>query len=215
MTKTVGIAAMLTALALGISAFAADDQGDVDNLSAVKDGTSIDREPDAEHNPATDNGKSEDGRTKEIDVFAKQMKDVVAKYYPQVVLWTYYDKKTDAEIIHFEYNTYPIIIRYRGKDGMWEQPQKIRGPYAGGVWGEMKFRKGRYEGDVVDADKGVTEISPDYYNHFYTPYSKTLDRHMAAKLRYTAGTNEKFVRQFDELTKNFERYIGKPAKEEE
>ena len=124
-----------------------------------------------------------------------------------------YDPKSDTETLHFEYNTYKILMRYRDKAGAWGDSKFVQSPYVGGIWCDMKLQKGRYSGDVVGAENGVTEMGPDFYSHLVAPYSKTLDRNMTVTLRFPGGTPKEFLKQFEALAQTFEQYVGKSDQE--
>ena len=133
------------------------------------------------------------------------------KYYPQAAVTSSYDKKNDADNIHFQYNTQIFMMRFRGKDGQWQAPVEVRGPYVGGIWCDMALLKGRYAGDVAGAEEGFTRAGPDFYSRLTAPYSKKLDRHLLVTLRFPGGTPPGFLKQFDALVKDFESYLEKPA----
>jgi hypothetical protein len=143
----------------------------------------------------------------------RQIEQLVRRYYPEATISLAYDKKRGAETIHFQYNTYPILMRYRDKEGKWEEPQMVQGPYVGGIWCDMALEKGRYAGTVRGAEDGVTEPGPDFYSHLVAPYSKKLDRNLAVQLRFPGGTPPEFMREFSKLVKSFDNYIGKPPGE--
>ena len=133
------------------------------------------------------------------------------KYYPQAAVTSSYDKKNDADNIHFQYNTQIFLMRFRDKEGQWQAPVEVRGPYVGGIWCDMALLKGRYAGDVAGAEEGYTGAGPDYYSRLIAPYSKKLDRHLLVTLRFPGGTPPEFLKRFDALVKDFESYVGKPA----
>jgi hypothetical protein len=145
---------------------------------------------------------------------SRDVERLVKQYYPDAKVSLTYDKKTDTETLHFEFSCYPILMRYRNKDGSWQEPAEVRGPYVGGVWCDMKLGKGRYSGDadaVENAEKGVTEMGPDFYTRLVTPYSEKLDKSLTVNLRFPGGTPPEFMRKFDDLAKRFDQYLTKPA----
>lgn len=152
-------------------------------------------------------------KPKKLAALCHEVQQLVRQYYPEAIVSVSYDKKRDAETIHFEYNTYPILMRYRDKNGEWEAPKEVQGPYVGGIWCNMTLEKGRYAGTVAGAEDGVTELGPDFYSHLIAPYSKKLDRNMKVTLRFPGGTPPEFMKQFSALVKDFEKYVGKPVEE--
>jgi hypothetical protein len=150
----------------------------------------------------------------ELESLRREVENAVLKYYPDATVTASRNEKTGEESIHFEYSTYPILMRYRNKDGSWQEPVMVRGPYVGGIWGDMVLQKGRYTGDIAGAEEGVTETGPDFYSHVIAPYSKELDRHMDVKVRFPGGTPPKFLEQLTGLAKRFDKYVKKPAEKQ-
>jgi hypothetical protein len=152
-------------------------------------------------------------KTKRLEPLRREVQQFVRQYYPDATVTSSYDAKTQTEKVHFEFNTQSFIMRYRDKNGEWQKPVEVRGPYVGGIWCDMVLKKGRYDGDIAGAEKGVTEAGPDFYSHLIAPYSKKQDSHMKVTLRYPGGTPPKFLKQFDELTQSFAQYLEKPVEE--
>jgi hypothetical protein len=149
-------------------------------------------------------------KSKHLEPLCQAVQQLVLKYYPQAIIASSYDKKNDADKIHVDYNTQSFVMRFRGKDGAWQKPTEVRGPYAGGVWCDMVLLKGRYAGDVAGAEEGFTAAGPDYYSRLIAPYSKKLDRHLLVTLRFPGGTPSEFLKRFDALVRDFESYVEKP-----
>lgn len=147
----------------------------------------------------------------QLERMSREVARLVKKYYPDAKVSVARNEKTGAETIHFEFSAYPILMRYRNKDGSWQKPVEVRGPYVGGIWCDMTLAKGRYEGDVADAEKGVTEMGPDFYSRLVAPYSKQRDKSMTVKLRFPGGTPREFLKAFDELVQGFEQYLPEPG----
>jgi hypothetical protein len=143
-----------------------------------------------------------------LEPFSHVIEQAVMRYYPEAVVSSSHDEKSGAETLHFEYNTQSFVMRYRAKDGSWEEPKEVRGPYVGGIWCDMVLEKGRDADKMPDAEEGVTEAGPDFYSRRIVPYSKKLDCHLKVTLRYPGGTPPEFLERFDELAKSFERHLG-------
>jgi hypothetical protein len=145
--------------------------------------------------------------------YSRSVGGLVKQYYPDATVSVSHDEKLNADRIHFEYNTELFVMRYRNKDGSWQEPQKVIGPYVGGIWCDVVLQRGRYQGDVENAEEGVTEMGPDFYSYLVAPYSKKQDRHLTVKLRYPGGTPPEFLKDFAVLAKDFERYVDVPEPE--
>ena len=152
--------------------------------------------------------------TKRLRVFEKELRKLVGKYYPDATFSVFCDKKTGLETIHFEYSVYPIVVCQRKKGGSGDEVREVRTPYVGGIMGDMTLDKGHYSGDMAGVEKGVTQVGAAYYDHLFAPYSKTLDCNLTANLRFPAGTLPEFVKEFKELTRDFESYVVKSDKEQ-
>jgi hypothetical protein len=153
-------------------------------------------------------------KANQLDRYCRQIDHLVKQYYPEATVAASYDEKLKADVIHFEYNTQLFVMRYQDKDGSWQKPQKVIGPYVGGIWCDVTLEKGRYKGDVADAEEGSTEAGPDFYSYLVAPYSKKQDQHLTVKLRYPGGTPPEFLKEFTELAKDFEQYVGERESEE-
>ena len=66
--------------------------------------------------------------------------------------------------------------------------------------------------ELWHAEKGATQIGPDYYTRLIAPYSKTLDSHLLVVLRYPAGTPAEFLKRFETLVQGFDQYVKQPVK---
>jgi hypothetical protein len=146
-------------------------------------------------------------KANKLDRYSRPIGNLVKKYYPEATVSVSHDEKLKADTLHFEYNTQRILMRYRNKDGSWQEPEFVIGPYVGGIWCDVVLQKGRYKGDTENAEEGVTEAGPDFYSYLVTPYSKKQDRHLTIKLRYPGGTPPEFLKQFTALAKDFERFV--------
>ncbi len=153
---------------------------------------------------------AEKPKSNELDRFARAIDAVVKQYYPEATISVTYDKELKADKIHFQYNTQIILMRFQNKDGSWQEPRKVIGPYVGGIWCDIVLEKGRYDGDTEGAEQGATQAGSEFYSYLVTPYSKQQDRHIAAKLRYPGGTPPAFLREFSEMMKSFEQYVAAP-----
>jgi hypothetical protein len=162
---------------------------------------------------AAEDDNADQRQSKNLEPLYRAVRELVLKYYPQAVVTSSYDKANDSDKIHFQFNTQIYMRRFRDKDGQWQAPVPVRGPFVGGIWGDMALLKGRYAGDVAGAENGVTSVGPqyfDYYSRLDAPYSKKLDRHLLVTLRFPGGTPPGFLKRFDALVKDFESYAGKP-----
>jgi hypothetical protein len=152
-----------------------------------------------------------DQQKKRLEPLLREVQKVVRRYYPGAALSLGFDEKRHGGKVHFQYNT----LSYMMHDGDGNDPDRlveVRGPYVGGVWCDMILVKGRYAGTVPNVEKGVTQIGADFYNRLLAPYSKTLDSHLLVVLRYPGGTPPEFLKRFETLVKDFEKYVKEPAK---
>jgi hypothetical protein len=160
--------------------------------------------------------KADNKKTFSVEPLNRKLQDLVLDQYPLAVFSTTYDKKTDSEKIHFEFNTQWCLVRMGRKDEPGYDIQRVRGPYVGGIWCDATLEKGRYTGKLKGMDEGIMNLGPDFYSFTYAPYSKKIDRRLTVVLRYPGGTPQKFLDSLQELFKNFERHvvkIDKPDKE--
>ena len=148
-----------------------------------------------------------------LDPYCRKVGNLVKQYYPDALILATHDKKLKADKIRIEYNIQLLIMRYRNKDGTWQEPQPVRGPYVGGIWCDLVLHKGRYKGDIEGAEEGVMQLGPDFYTYLVAPYSKRQDQHMLIKLRYPGGTPPEFLEHFYAMARDFAEYMGKPEKE--
>ena len=160
---------------------------------------------------AAEDENADQQNSKNLEPLRQAVRELVLKYYPKGVISSAYDKKSDTDNIHFQYNTMICVTRSRDRDGQLHVVGKVRGPYVGGIWCDMALVKGRYAGDVADAERGFTRPGPDFFSRVIAPYSKKLDRHLRVTLRFPGDTSPEFLKRFDELVKDFENYVGKPA----
>jgi hypothetical protein len=156
--------------------------------------------------------KPDEQKIKTIEPLYQEVQQLVQRYYPKAVLSASYDPKTQAERIHFQYNTQRVWMYVARKDGSGEELKLERGPFVGGIWCDMTLEKGRYAGTMEGLEKGRTELGPDFNNYVIAPYSKKLDRRVTVILRYPGGTPPKFLKQLNALVGDFERYVEKPEK---
>lgn len=147
----------------------------------------------------------------ELEPLRRDLERILRDYYPQAKVSSFYEQKNESPKIHFEYNTQKIITRFRGKDGSWQAPVELHGPYVGGIWGDITLRKGQYTGDLANPEKGVLLAGPDFYIQLAAPYSKTLDSHLLVDFRYPGGTPPRFLQRFRAAIQAFEEFVEKPA----
>gem|GEM_PF-1484488 len=130
--------------------------------------------------------------------FYSELKTLFRKQYPQATSHLLKDN------IHFESDTRVFIVHESTMTGDWQDPWETRGPKSGGILCDIRFQKGKYQGQAV---------TPQTFNKRYfktlllASYSEKRDAHIVVQLSYPRNVNEDFLRQFTELVNEFGKYV--------
>ncbi len=144
---------------------------------------------------------AEDAPAPDLKPLSEAVRKVVEKHYPKCKV------ALKDQAISFEFNTRKFMVHEPLLTGEWQDAFEEVGPQKGGVMGGIVLRSGQYGGQAA-----VPQAFDKRY--FVTlvlaPYSKKLDAHLYAHIKYPPGAPKEFVKELHELLDSFEKHV--PAK---
>ena len=134
----------------------------------------------------------------DLNPLLEQVRALVVKYYPKATV------NLKDQAIHFEFNTRKFLIHEPLLTGEWQDAREETGPQKGGIYGDIELRAGEYGGMAV---------APQAFDKRYfilllmAPYSKKLDHHLYAHLKYPGDAPKEFLKEFERLVDGFEKHV--------
>jgi hypothetical protein len=129
-----------------------------------------------------------------------EVRKLVEKHYPKATV------TLKDQTIHFEFNTRNFMIHELTRLGdRWQDAGEEPGPQPGGIYCDIRLQPGEYRGAAVlpaRFDKRYFTLS------LSAPYSKKLDRHLYIELKYPSNVRPEFLKEFEQLTEEFETHVG-------
>ncbi len=141
---------------------------------------------------------ADDGPAPDLKPLSEAVRKVVEKHYPKCKV------TLKDQAISFEFNTRKFMVHEPLLTGEWQDAFEEVGPQKGGVMGGIVLRSGQYGGQAA-----VPQAFDKRY--FVTlvlaPYSKKLDAHLYAHIKYPPGAPKEFVKELHELLDSFEKHV--------
>ena len=131
----------------------------------------------------------------EANKFIDEIRKLVVKEFPKA-------KVTMRDgVIHFEFNVRKYMVHEPLLTGEWQDAHEELGPQRGGIFCDMEFREGDYGGQAA--------VPQNFDKRYFTtlvmaPYSKKLDHHLYAHLKYPRNVAPEFLKEFEALVNRFE-----------